>query len=428
MLKRTGIVIIALIFMAFVNWAPAAAEEPGVRIERTTVSGMTILLQRTESEMAEIALLLKSGSGLDPAGKRGTAEIMNSLVYLNLRYGGDALGEIDVGTYPDYTLIRIRTTARGVDDGLKAVKNLLTYPLYSYDVTTDLKSLYQTDLKALPALNKCYYDFNREFYGANHPYDDGLDPATIPAIGGRDVYQWYRRTYQPGNAVLSVAGGVRQSIGDLEKFFAGMRTESVDRRLLVQPVSLDASRRLDRTDPNGRVASVAIGFPAPRIQDPEFPAFRIIAYYLEEYQHYFEALRVKHALFYSGFVYYNYLQKPKAPTLTFLTFTDPDLLGAVEDKTVELVRDLSEQGIASDEVARVIKAIRAGIDARKQDGRGLAARNLLSFYLESQWIDDEKLLPRLEQVQSEEIRQAAAKYLQNYIRVAYVPETLEQDF
>jgi predicted Zn-dependent peptidase len=425
MKKRRIFLWIAVFTVGLTAFAPAWAAEQPARIERTTVSGMTILLQKTPSELVETTLMLKSGSGLDPVDRRGTAELMNYLVELRLRYGDSRLSNATVETNPDYTLIKIRTTAANAPAALAAVKELLTYPLYSYDVIADLKGFLTSDVKATSALYKSYSDFSQEFYGANHPYNNALHWETIPKISGVDVYQWYRTTYQPGNALLSISGGFKKNLSDVEKFYAGMRTQSVDHRLLVNEVTIPESQQLDRVDPNGRVSSVVVGYPAPRLQDPDFPAFRMLAYYLEEFQHYFEELRVKQGLFYTGQVYYNYQEKPNAPNIAFVALTNPAMLGKVETETVRVAKDLAANGISQEVLAKIIEAIKAENDARAKDGRGLATRNLLSFYLQTQLVYDEKLLPKLEQVTPEDIKRVATKYFQNYIRVAYTPEIME---
>ena len=276
-------------------------------------------------------------------------------------------------------------------------------------------------------LTKSYYDFTKEFYGKDHPYNNGLDPNVMVAITGHDVYRWYRQTYQPGNAILSICGGVDRSIDQLEQFFQEMRTEAVDYRLLVTPVSLNQDQTLAREDPNGRVTSISIGFAAPRIQDPEYPAFRLLAYYLEEYQHYFEEVRVKEGLIYSEYVYYNYLQKPKAPNIVFLTMTDPQSLPLVEAKTLQVVNELVKDGITQTEIEKIIKAIKIENKMRAETGKGLATQNALSYYLQNQLVYDGVLMKKLESVKTEDIKRVAAKYFTHYIRVAYVPAQIEND-
>ena len=54
--------------------------EDSLRIQRTTASGMSIILQKDQSEIIQIVLLLKSGSGLEPANKKGIAQIMKILL------------------------------------------------------------------------------------------------------------------------------------------------------------------------------------------------------------------------------------------------------------------------------------------------------------------------------------------------------------
>lgn len=425
MLKRTWL-FIALALSLVLVLPVTAAESP--RIERTTINGMNILLQKTKAELVEVTLLLKSGSGLDPRGEKGTALIMNYFVSVIIRNGNPKLGDFNVETFPDYTLITVKTDSRGMIEALGQIKELLSYPLYSYDLITDLKGLLSMDLKAISALRKSYYRFGREFYGQDHPYNEEMDPEVVASISGNGIYKWYRQTYQPGNAILSISGGSNKSIAEIAKFFANMRSEAVDNRLLINPQSLNQDQRYQIPDPNGRVASITIGFPAPRIQDPEYPAFRVIAYYLEEYQHYFEELRVKDGLMYAGFVSYDYLEKPLAPNIIFLTMTDPSLLKSVERRTLEVVNQLADTGIPEADLAKVIKAMKAASAAQQAASKGLATRNALSHYLQNQLIYDDNLWPKLEQLKPEDIKKAAAKYFKHFIRVASIPEQMEDNF
>jgi Predicted Zn-dependent peptidases len=406
---------------------PAYADQPA-GIERTTVNGMSILLQKNKSEIAEVALLLKSGSGIELAGKKGTAYIMNNIVYWILDGSKSISGSVEVSTEPDYTLITITTLARDIKPTLERIKFLLSEPIYSYDVVVDLKQAMTTNLQAMLAETKAYSDFTREYYGAEHPYNDWPNPATIAAIDGSNVYKWYRQTYQPGNAILSISGGIQQNITDLENIFASMKSETVDRHLIIQAVQLDQDKYLKQVDPNGRATSFCMGFSAPRIQDPEYPAFRVLTYYLNDYQHYFEELRVKEGLFYSAGVYYNYMDKPKSPNIAFITMTDPDTLPELESRTLDIVHQLMDSGIDQNDIDKIIKAIKTEDESRKASGKGLAIRNALSQYFQTQFIYDEVLIPKLERVKTADIQQVAKKFLQHYIEVTYVPKKVEQPF
>lgn len=422
MIKKA--ILILSLFMALFSFGPVRAETKIPRIERATVSGMTVLAQKTGSNLVEVTLLLKSGSGLDP--KKGAAFLVNQFVSGLLSYYRVKFGwvQTDIETYPDYTLIKVQTSPRRLKSVLKVFRDLLIYPLYDYDFASDLQNLISTDLKALSSLAKSYFDFNREFYGADHPYNDSLDSASIESITGNDVFKWHRLTYRPGNAILSISGGFQESLKYLEKFFRRMPSGTIDNRLLVKPVHIDKVRQIKEIDLNGKVAAISIGYPAPRMKDPEFPAFKIIAYYLEEYQHYFEELRVKEGLIYAGFVYYNYLEKPNAPNIAFLTMTEPQLLDRVEARTVEVLRKISESGLESEEIANIVQAMKTRSSINQQDEKGLATVNALSYYLETKLVYDRNLLARLELVTNEDIKKAAAKYFQNYIRVAYLPKRI----
>ncbi len=419
MIKK-GIILLGL-FLAISSLGPVKAETRVLHIERATINGMSVITQKNDSSLVEVTLLLKSGSGLDP--KKGAALLVNQFVGGVLGYYRVKSGWVkaNIETYPDYTLIKVQTSPRRLKSVLKVFKDLLIYPLYDYDFASDLQNLISTDLKAISSIAKSYFDFNREFYGVDHPYNDSLDSASIEGITGNDVFKWHRLTYRPGNAILSISGGFKENMKYLEKFFREMPRGTIDNRLMVKPVNLNKIRQFKEVDLNGRVAAISIGYPAPRMRDPEFPAFKIIAYYLEEYQHYFEELRVKEGLIYTGFAYYNYLEKPNAPNIAFLTMTEPQLLDRVEIRTIEVLQKIVESGLGPDELATVIRAMKTRSSIYREDGKGLATANALSYYLETRLVYNQSLMAKLEQVTNDDIKKAAAKYFQNYIRVAYLP-------
>lgn len=426
---KLGVLIILVILVSFGQiFAENDSKKASAWIDRTTVSGMTILLQKTDSKVVDVVLLLKSGSGLDPANKKGVALIMNSMVSGLIRFSKTKIGDVNVDTFPDYTLISFKTTNSGLKKALSVIYALLSEPIYSYDNVTNLKGLFSTDLKGMPPYYRAYYDFTAEFYGADHPYNDRPDPEKIMAITGKEVYEWYRKTYQPGNAILSITGKVGQSIKDLNKFFADMHTESVDRRLIINTVNLEKDAHFEQADLNGRIGSISIGFSAPRLWDPEYPAFRVMAYYLEDYMHYFEELRVKEGLFYAGFVYYNYMEKPKAPNIAFVTMTDPASVKRIKERTLAIVNGLVEQGISQSEIDRVIKAIKANQAGLSESQKNTAIRNALSQYLQTQLVYEENLMARLSQVKTEDIQKAASKYFKHYIQVVYTPREMAENF
>lgn len=422
------LVVIALFSCWQLTFAEDNSKSTPIWIDRTTVSGMNILLQKTDSKVIDIVLLLKSGSGLEPSNKKGTALIMNNIVYTRLRYSKIKIGQIDVETYPDYTVISLKTTNSGIKKALEMIKSLLSERMYTYDGITDLKGIYSNGLKGISPFYRAYSDFASQFYGEGHPYNDRLDSDRILMINGKDVYQWYRQTYQPGNAILSITGKVSQSIKNLEKFFGDMYTESVDRRLMVAPVTLEKDLKIDHEEINGRVSTVSIGYAAPRFSDPDYPAFRVIAYYLNDYMHYFDELRVKEGLFYAGFVIYDYFEKPKSPSMVFLTMTTPDSLARVETKTLEVVSKLINEGISQPEIDKVIQSMKANNTSLLEVEKNYALKNALSQYLQTQMVYDDNLLAKLTAIKTEDIKRSAAKYLQHYIRVAYTPKEMVENF
>ncbi|HYH01806.1 MAG TPA: hypothetical protein VEC37_01785, partial [Bacillota bacterium] len=263
MKRIVGMLLTWVLIMAVI---PVRAEKSSP-IQHTTINGMKVMLQQNKSELTEVTLLLKSGSGLDPKGKRGTALLMNSLVEMKLAAANEEYGDFAVNTQPDYTVINFSTTASDLKLVLQEVKDLLTAPLYSYDIITDLIEVYSTEIMAASVFSKAYTKVGALLYGADHPYSEDLSPEGIKAIRGEDVYRWYRKTYQPGNAILSITGGGDVDIKQLQKFFSPMLSETLDLRLLINPIIPDKNKSANFVDPNGRIATLCMGYPAPRVWD-----------------------------------------------------------------------------------------------------------------------------------------------------------------
>lgn len=397
-------------------------------IQQTAASGMNIILQKNQSEVAQIVLLLRAGSGLEPQGKKGIAQIMNNIVYWILQSNSkDSIGSMDVQTSPDYSVINITTLARNIKPVLGKIKFLLSEPIYSYDDVANLQKYACSRIKSRMGMVQPYIEFNKAFYGESHPYNDWPNPKTLESITGADVYRWYRQTYQPGNAILSLSGKIPQNIGDLEKYFSDMRSETVDHRMFVSPVNLTANRSIEQEDKNSKAASICIGFAAPRILDPDYPVFKLITFYLADYFEYFNELRLKHGLFYSPVVFSDEFEKPSAPHLVLISVTDPAHVEAVEAETVKLMTKLMEKGIEQEEIAKILAAMKAADDAKSASGENTAFLNAFSYYMRTQLVYNQVLWPKLQQIKTEDIKRVACKYLKNYIQVVYSPKHIAAD-
>jgi predicted Zn-dependent peptidase len=104
--------------------------------------------------------------------------------------------------------------------------------------------------------------------------------------------------------------------------------------------------------------------------------------------------------------------------------TDRESIAKVERKTVELIQGLTEKGIDQKEIDQVVKNIKAEAKNNEMAGTGLADRNALSEYLHTSALFEANFFPRLEQVTTDDIKKAVAKYMKNYVRVAFIPDQL----
>lgn len=422
----------ATLFLLLCFCIAALAETPANKnfgeIYRANVNGMTVLLQPNNSPITEVVLLLKSGS-VSPDNVPGAAELMNNLVYLRLIGNRDRAGKVNVYTYPDFTLVKIEVTSEYVEEVLQEMASLLLYPLYSYDVIDALKSLYETELKSIAPIARAYQQLNTEFYGEKHPYNgDRFSSEDVTKVSGTAVYEWYRRTYQPGNAILSVSGGAILGINDVKAAFEKVSGSIRDYRSSIVPMELTETRMINKEDPNARICTMAMAYAAPRFDSPEYPIFRLLTYYLQEYQHYFDEIRLKDALVYTTLVHYNFFEKPQAPLICFITMTSTENLPKVEQRTAEIVRELCEKGLSAEEIKAVAKAFETECQSRLASQGTQATENALNYFWENSFVYEQNLCAELYKITPEAIQKAAQKYFQNYVGISLIPQELPENF
>lgn len=198
----------------------------GIQIERQTLSNGMVLLTAEDHKipMVNISLVVKSGSGHDPLGREGLANLCAEL----LTYGTKTRAALQIASEiefigsslntscnEDYTAIKTRALSRYLDKVMDLVADCAINSQFSESEITRQKGRITSEIlrqndDPFSLVDKTY----RQLLFKNHPYGHtpiGFD-STVKAITRNDILDFYRLTYRPDNAILVVVGDFNKDI------------------------------------------------------------------------------------------------------------------------------------------------------------------------------------------------------------------------
>ncbi|MFO7723156.1 MAG: pitrilysin family protein [Bacteroidales bacterium] len=254
-------------------------------------NGMTVIVvPRQDTGLVAVNLMYRVGSRDEDPGMTGLAHLMEHLMFSGTdhypafdlpltRVGGmnNAFTTQDLTNY--YIVIPAEDFRLAFDLEADRLKNL-RLDQASIDVQ---KSVVIEEFRQR-YLNQPYGDLNHLLCAAafrEHPYrwpTIGLIPEHIEAVKADDLFQFYRRHYNPANLILAVAGNVeRKQVTDLAgEFFGSIPAVVVSRPELPSEY---ASGRGSKTvvQRNVPTSMLLMAFPVTGSAHPHFPGFGFLA-------------------------------------------------------------------------------------------------------------------------------------------------------
>jgi zinc protease len=253
---------------------PAAPAEPpgGTAVRKATEAGLTWIFRRdASSALTCVLLLVRGGSGADPAGKAG-------LAYLTTRSAIDIPDEgkvrdimvqstrLTVSGLEDVTMVSVQCLSENLEDALKTVTRILKDPLLSglrIDlIKENMRHQGKTELDDSVRAGRA--EAKRAFFGPEGYGGPvwGTD-ETLKAIKKKDVADFYKNRFTLSNMLLSVSSDLEEAavarlVGKyFSGFPAGPRPE--DRPAAAQ---VPAERRIVRVK-DAKQIYLGLHFPLP---------------------------------------------------------------------------------------------------------------------------------------------------------------------
>lgn len=226
---------------------PAIGPAPSLKLpaiqKQKLSNGLQVwLVEHHEVPLAQVNLIVRSGSAADPIGKYGVGSLAAAMLdegagtrnSLELADALEFLGaNLSTTSSFDYSAIRLSVPVSKLADALPLMADVALRPTFP---ASDLDRLKKERLTALlqardnPAA-LIQLAFPRIVFGPTHRYGtsaNGLPPA-IESFTVADLQNFYRAHYRPDNATLLVVGDVTLAsiMPMLEKQFGAWKAEGM---------------------------------------------------------------------------------------------------------------------------------------------------------------------------------------------------------
>ena len=277
---------------------PAAGPAPSLKmpaIQKQKLSnGLGVwIVEHHEVPLAQINVIVRSGSAADPIGKYGVGSLAAAMLdegagtrnSLELADALEFLGaSLSTTSSFDYSAIRMSVPVTKLADALPLIADVTLRPTFP---ASDLDRLRKERLTGLlqardnPAA-LIQIAFPRVIFGPTHRYGtsaNGLPPA-IEAFTVADLQAFYRAHYRPDNATILVVGDVTPAtvMPLLEKQFGSWKSEGIAPLVAAVPIAPQLkSRQVYIVDkPEAAQSQIRIGWVGVPRSTTDYAALEVL--------------------------------------------------------------------------------------------------------------------------------------------------------
>ncbi len=418
------IVLIALLLAG--PWLFAGRLDAMPPIQRMTLSNQLVLLLSEEHSLPFVTLqiLVDAGSGRDPAGEEGianltarglllgTARRTEKAINEELDYMGAALSS---SGGRDYATLTLRVLKKDLEKGLDLFLEALTQPVFPPE---EVKREIQKTLAAIQAAEDQPEEVAEKAFEENlflsGPYRHPVEGTkkSLPSLTPEILSRFYRQHYHPNGSILAIAGDITAQevagklIPRLEKWPKGQPPSALPANVFAkEPKTVKIDRMLTQ-------ASVILGHAGVSRENPDFYALTVMNYILGGggfSSRLMEEIRNKKGLAYSVSSYFDPGKLPGSFQVALQTKN----VSAREAISIarEQMKRIQEGPVAEKEIEGARQFL-IGSFPMRMDTQGKLVNFLLQMEYYGLGMDYPEKYPRLIQsVTREDVLRVARKYL-----------------
>lgn len=251
------------------------------------------IVEHHEVPLAQVNLMVRSGSAADPIGKFGVGSLAAAMLdegagsrsALDLADALEFLGaNLTTTSSFDYSAIRLSVPVAKLNDALPLMADVTLRPTFPASELERLRTERLTGL--LQARDNpgalIQLAFPRIVYGPTHRYGTSANglPPSIEALTVADLQAFYRAHFRPDNATLLVVGDVAPAaiLPALEKTFGSWKSEGIAALVAEVPNAPQLkSRQVYIVDkPEAAQTQIRIGWVGVQRSTPEYAALQVL--------------------------------------------------------------------------------------------------------------------------------------------------------
>jgi zinc protease len=256
-------------------------EMPAIQKQKLSNGLAVWIVEHHEVPLAQVNLIVRSGSAADPIGKYGVGSLAAAMLdegagklsALEIADGLEFLGaNLTTSSSFDYSAIRLSVPVSKLADALPIMSDVSLRPTFPANELDRLRKERLTGLlqsRDNPAA-LIGMAFSKVVFGPTHRYGTSANgqPASIEAFTVADLQAFYRAHYRPDNSTLLVVGDVTPAsiMPMLEKAFGSWKAEGMAPLVAEVPVAPQLTSRqiyiVDKPDaPQSQVRIGWVGVP-----------------------------------------------------------------------------------------------------------------------------------------------------------------------
>lgn len=273
--------------------APPALKLPPIH-KQTLANGLPVwIVEQHEVPLAQINLIVRAGSGADPAGKFGVASMTAAMLdegagtrsALELADAIEFVGaQLSTTSTFDYSAVRLSTPVAQLGEALPLMADVVARPTFP---AAELERLRKERLTRLlqarddPAAI-VEMAFPRLVFGTTHRYGTPAAGGTsdTKALALADLQEFHRAHYRPENATLLVVGDVTPAkvLPLLERAFGGWKgTGAAGTNPAIPAATQLNARQIYLIDKPGAAQSqIRIGWVGVPRATPDYPTLQVL--------------------------------------------------------------------------------------------------------------------------------------------------------
>lgn len=251
------------------------------------------MVEHHEVPLAQVNLIVRSGSAADPIGKYGVGSLTTAMLdegagsrsALDLADAIEFLGaNLSTGSSFDSSAVRLSVPVSRLADALPLMADVALRPTFP---VAELERLRKERLTALlqardnPAA-LVQLAFPRVVFGPTHRYGTSANglPATIETLTADDLRTFYRAHFRPDNATLLVVGDLTPAaaLPMLEKAFGGWKAEGLAALVAAVPNAPQLGKRqvylVDK--PEAPQSQIRIGWVGVARSTPDYAVLEVL--------------------------------------------------------------------------------------------------------------------------------------------------------